>query len=602
MYIIKIIQSIYKTLNQEQKTKMLLLQIFFAFSALVQVIGVASVAPFIGIISNPESIQTNGVLAMLYEFGEFTSTQEFLFAFALLSIAMIIISNGMSALTLWVQLKFSIYLGSSIQLQLYEKFINREYIFHKSINYNKPISIISADAPRFIYMVLQPYLTLCSQLFIAAVIMIGLIVLDPVIAVGSALLVGSAYLGTYWAIKKSLKKHGAIVTHRNRAIQALLSESFIGIKDIKLNSMESQYTQRYASTNQKGLDSSAYISLSGELPRFAIESICFSAILLFAILLISQNASSASIVSILSFYAIAGYKLLPTMQQVYKSISSMSANGAVAIDLKLSLDAITHKKPNNRSAPLSTVNIISLKNIHYQYPNTEKIALSDVSINFAKGALNTIAGPSGSGKSTLADIVLGLLPPTQGLLTVDGKKIDGELLSSYQHSIGYVPQNIFILDDTVIANIAFGTPTEEIDLTKVNEALTKANAIEFVEGLPDGINTKLGQDGKLLSGGQRQRIGIARALYRENKVLVLDEPTSALDIHSEYELMKHLNQLKQDVLIIVISHRPAAIKLSDNITLITDGQVTAHGPYNQLYNENEHFRTMIEKGLMNHGE
>lgn len=581
---------------------MLLLQIFFAFSALVQVIGVASVAPFIGIISNPESIQTNGVLAMLYELGEFTSTQEFLFAFALLSIAMIIISNGMSALTLWVQLKFSIYLGSSIQLQLYDKFINREYIFHKTVNYNKPISIIYADAPRFIYMVLQPYLTLCSQIFIATVIMIGLIVLDPIIAIGSALLVGSAYLGTYWAIKKSLKKHGGIVTHRNRTIQALLSESFIGIKDIKLNSMESQYIQRYAAINKKGLDSSAYISLSGELPRFAIESICFSAILLFAILLISQNASSASIVSILSFYAIAGYKLLPTMQQIYKAISSMSANGAVAIDLKLSLDAITHKKPNNRSAPLSTVNIISLENIHYQYPNTEKIALSDVSINFAKGALNTIAGPSGSGKSTLADIILGLLPPSHGLLTVDGKKIDGEILSSYQHSIGYVPQNIFILDDTVIANIAFGTPTDEIDLTKVNEALIKANAIEFVEGLPDGINTKLGQDGKLLSGGQRQRIGIARALYRENKVLVLDEPTSALDIHSEYELMKHLNQLKQDVLIIVISHRPAAIKLSDNITLITDGQVTAHGPYNQLYNENEHFRTMIEKGLMNHGE
>jgi ATP-binding cassette, subfamily B, bacterial PglK len=602
MYIIKIIQSIYKTLNQEQKTKMLLIQIFFAFSALVQVVGVASIAPFIGIVSNPESIQKNGALAMLYELGGFTSNQEFLFAFALLSIAMIIISNAMSAITLWVQLKFSIYLGSSIQLQLYEKFINREYIFHKSVNYNKPISIIYADAPRFIYMVLQPYLTLCSQIFIATIIMFGLIILDPIIAVGSALLVGSAYMGTYWAIKKSLKKHGGIVTHRNRAIQALLSESFIGIKDIKLNSMESQYIQRYATINKKGLDSSAYISLSGELPRFAIESICFSAILLFAILLISQNASSASVVSILSFYAIAGYKLLPTMQQIYKSISSMSANGAVAIDLKLSLDAITHKKPAKRSAPLSNVNRISLENIRYQYPNTEKMALNDISIHFAKGALNTIAGPSGSGKSTLADIILGLLSPTQGILTVDGKKLDGELLQSYQHSIGYVPQNIFILDDTVIANIAFGTPTDEIDRTKVNEALTKANAIEFVDGLPDGINTKLGQDGKLLSGGQRQRIGIARALYRENKVLVLDEPTSALDIHSEYELMKHLNQLKQDVLIIVISHRPAAIKLSDNITLITEGQVTAHGPYNHLYNENEHFRTMIEKGLMNHGE
>lgn len=602
MYILKVIQSIYTILSQDQKTKMLLIQIFFAFSALVQVVGVASIAPFIGIVSNPESIQKNDALAMLYQLGGFKSNQEFIFAFALLSIAMIIISNGMSAITLWVQLKFSIYLGSSIQFQLYEKFINRDYFFHKSVNYNQPISIISADAPRFIYMVLQPYLTLCSQLFIASVILIGLVVLDPIIALGSALLVGSAYLGTYWMIKKSLKNHGDIVTHRNRAIQALLSESFIGIKDIKLNSMESQYTQRYKAINKKGLDSSAYIALSGDLPRFAIESICFSAILLFAILLISHSASSESIVSILSFYAIAGYKLLPTMQQIYKAISSMSANGAVSIDLKRSLDVVTNKKPDERSSPLSNIDKICLENIHYKYPNTEKIVLSGVSIQFSKGELNTIAGPSGSGKSTLADIVLGLLSPTEGTLAVDGKEMKADLLLSYQHSIGYVPQNIFIIDDTVTANIAFGIPAEEIDINKVTEALTKANAIEFVEDLPQGINTRLGQDGKLLSGGQRQRIGIARALYRNNKVLVLDEPTSALDIHSEYELMKHLNQLKHDVLTIVISHRPAAIKLSDKITLITEGQVKANGSYNDLYNENEHFRTMIEKGLMSHGE
>jgi ABC-type multidrug transport system fused ATPase/permease subunit len=599
MYIFKVIKSIYKTLNREQKAKMLLIQIFFAFSALVQVIGVASIAPFIGIVSNPESVQKNEVLATIYRMGKFESNQEFIIGFALLSIAMIVISNAMSAITLWIQLKFSVYLGNSIQFQLYEKFINQNYLFHKSTNYNQPISIISADAPRFIYMVLQPYLTLCSQIFIATIILLGLVFINPAIAFGSALLMGGAYLGTYWIIKKSLKKHGEIVTYRNRAIQALLSESFIGIKDIKLNSMESQYTNRYASINKRGLDSNAYIVLSGDLPRFAIETISFSAILLFAILLLSQNSSSESVVSILSFYAIAGYKLLPTMQQIYKSISSMSANGAVSIELKRSLDAVVDKKPDQKVLPLDSVNEISLNNIKYKYPNTEKVAINNISLQFFKGELNTIAGPSGSGKSTLADIILGLLSPTAGFITVDNQPIEANVLLSYQHSIGYVPQNIFILDDTVIANIAFGIAPKEVDLVKVKQALTEANALEFVEKLPLGMDTQLGQDGKLLSGGQRQRIGIARALYRRNKILILDEPTSALDIDSEHDLMQLLNKLKKNVLIIVISHRPAAIKLSDKIILISEGEVIADGNFTCLYNENSYFRSMIEKGFMN---
>lgn len=575
------------------------MQIFFAFSALVQVIGVASIAPFIGIISNPESIQKNDVLAAIYRTGGFESNQEFILGFAMLSVAMIVISNAMSAITLWVQLKFSVYLGSSVQFQLYEKFINRNYLFHKSTNYNQPISIISADAPRFIYMVLQPYLTLCSQLFIAAVILIGLVVLDPAIAIGSALLMGGAYLGTYWIIKKSLKKHGEIVTYRNRAIQALLSESFIGIKDIKLNSMESQYTSRFAAINRKGLDSNAYIALSGDLPRFAIETISFSAILLFAMLLLSQNASSESVVSILSFYAIAGYKLLPTMQQIYKSLSHISANGSVSIELKRSLAVRTEKTPAQKISPIDNINKISLNNIQYEYPNASKAAVNKISLEFFKGELNTIAGPSGSGKSTLADIILGLLPPTSGSIAVNDKPLENSLLPSYQHSIGYVPQNIFILDDTVVANVAFGVSLESVDLEKVKQALSDANALEFVEKLPDGINTPLGQDGKLLSGGQRQRIGIARALYRSNKILILDEPTSALDIDSEHDLMLLLNELKNSVLIIVISHRPAAIKLSDKIVLISEGKVIADGNFTCLYNENSYFRSMIEKGFMN---
>jgi ABC-type multidrug transport system fused ATPase/permease subunit len=598
MYILNVIRSIYAVLNREQKTRMLLMQLFFIFSAIIQVVGIASIAPFIGIISNPESIQTNRVLAFIYAAGKFDSNQSFIIGFALLSIGMIFISNLVSALTMWLQLKFSIYLGSTLQYQLYDKSLNRDYLFHKSNNYNQLIATISADAPRFIYMVLQPYLMMCSQIFVAAIILIGLLFLDPLVAIGSAVIVGGAYLSTYWLIKKSLKKHGDIVTERNRAIQALMSESFIGVKDIKLNALETKYTSNYQAINKRGLDSTAYIALSGDLPRFAIETVSFSAILLFAVLLLKNSSDSTNVVSMLSIYALAGYKLLPTMQQIYKSISSMSANGGVAIYLKHQLDIPTTAHEQINVKPLDDVQEISLNNITYHYPKSNKPALDNVSVKFTKGQLNTIAGPSGSGKSTLADIILGLLPPASGELFTNGKLAQGKDLHAYQRSIGYVPQQIFILDDDVIANVAFGVDRSDVDQEKVLAALRHANAMEFVDKLPKGVETNLGQDGKLLSGGQRQRIGIARALYRNNKILVLDEPTSALDIESEHDLMQLLNNLKQEILIIVISHRPAAIKLSDRIVVIAEGKLIANGDYAELYAHNNYFRMMIEKGFM----
>lgn len=599
MYILNIIRSIYSVLNPEQKTRMLLMQLFFIFSAFVQVVGIASIAPFIGIISNPESIQSSKALSFIYTAGNFQSNQSFIVAFAFLSIGMIFISNIVSALTLWLQIKFSIYIGSTLQYQLFEKYLNRDYLFHKSNNYTQLIATISADAPRFIYMVLQPYLLMCSQLFVAAIILIGLLFLDPVVAIGSALIVGGAYLLTYWLIKKSLNRHGEIVTQRNRTIQAIMSEAFIGVKDIKLNALEPKYSDNYKAANKRGLESTAYITLSGDLPRYAIETVSFSAILLFAILLLQKSDETANVVAMLSIYALAGYKLLPTMQQIYKSISSISANGAVSIFLKEQLEVETSNNARVNVDPIADVQTITLEGMSYQYPNTNKPALDNISVTFTKGQLNTIAGPSGSGKSTLADIILGLLPPASGKLFIDGKEAAGTDLVAYQRSIGYVPQHIFILDDNVIANVAFGVHKNDVDMAKVSQALQQANAMEFVEKLPQGLETRLGQDGKLLSGGQRQRIGIARALYRNNKILVLDEPTSALDIESEHDLMQLLNQLKYERLTIVISHRPAAIKLSDRIIVIADGGLIANGSYEELYADNQYFKLMIEKGFIN---
>ncbi len=598
MYIFQIIRNIFKLLPPEQKSKMLLLQLFFVFSAIVQVVGAASIAPFIGIISNSETIHTNQHLQFLYDFLPVNNDQDFIIAFAILSISMIFLSNAVSAATLWFLLKFSIAIGSDLQYRLYSNFLNRNYLFHKSTNYTQLIATIAQEAPRFVYMVLQPYLLLCSNLFIAFIILIGLFLLNPIIAMASALIIGGAYLAIYWIIKKSLLKHGKTVTDRHEAIQSVLSESFIGIKDIKLNMLESKYSSIYQKANFSGLNSSAYIVLAGDLPKFAIEAISFGAILAFAIVLLLAKGNDGSVVAILSIYAIAGYKLLPTMQQIYKSAANISANGSVVAELKLQLDQHIDPPTPHSHEPLASINQIKLCKIVYKYPRAIGPVLNEISIEFNKGELNTIAGPSGSGKSTLADIMLGLLEPMSGHIEADNKLLTGQALGNYQHSIGYVPQHIFILDDTVIANVAFGMEVNEIDIEKATNALRQANAMEFVEKLPLGINSSLGQDGKLLSGGQRQRIGIARALYRDNKVLILDEPTSALDIESEFELMTLLEKLKKDVLTIVISHRPAAIKLSDKICIITDGIISAEGSYVELMRSNKQFQDLMEKGFM----
>lgn len=598
MYIFQIIRNIFKLLSQQQRSKMLLLQVFFVFSAIIQVVGVASIAPFIGIISNPTSIHTNKLLKFLYDLLPVTSDQQFIIGFAILSVTMIFLSNAVSALTLWALLKFSISIGSDLQFKLFSSFLNRDYLFHKNTNYTQLIATIGQETPRFVYMVLLPYLQLCSNGFIAIIILGGLVFLDPVIALASASIIGGSYVITYWLIKKSLIKHGKRLTEKAEVMQSLLSESFIGIKDIKLNALENKYTEIYKQTNFSGLNSSAYLALAGDLPRFAVETISFAAILIFAIVLLLAKGNDGSVVAILSIYALAGYKLLPTMQQIYKSIAQMSANGGVTAELAAQLNKYVLPPAKNLAEPLKHIGQVKLHEIFYKYPSSKEPVLNGINVEFHQGQLNTIAGPSGSGKSTLADIMLGLLHPMSGSIYVDDILLTEQTINNYQHSIGYVPQHIFILDDTVIANVAFGIDKDKINIEHVKRALQQANAMEFVEKLPLKLETSLGQDGKSLSGGQRQRIGIARALYRNNKILILDEPTSALDIESEFELMSLLDRLKKDVLTVVISHRPAAIKLSDKICIIEDGKMLAQGSYAELMKTNKHFQELMDKGFM----
>jgi ABC-type multidrug transport system fused ATPase/permease subunit len=597
MHILSVIRSAFGILGKVDLKRFGWLQLFYLVSAMIQVFGVASIGPFISILSNPEVIHSNAVLSWIYANCGLTSDRQFMIASACLSMVLIAVSNLFAGLTYWLTYRFSVHIGSKLQNELFGNLLQRPYIFHKMTDHTAAVAIVNQELPRFVFHVLAPMLNMFSQLLVAMVILVGLLVLDPVIAVSAGLLVGGSYLLTYVLLRKALEKRGRITTERNRGTQATLSEAFIGVKEIKLKGIEQSYVDRFEGYNRRGLDAQAFIALAADVPKLVIESISFGAILLLAVYFLSSGQEPAAIVGMLSLYALAGYKLLPTMQQIYGSISNISAHGEVAKVLADELLQSVDPSPAGIEPLAADITTVGLRSVSFSYPGSEEHALNDISVTFSRGTLNTIAGPSGSGKSTLADVVLGLLQPDSGALLMNGKTLGGEDLYAYRASIGYVPQHIFLTNDTVMANVAFGVGPQEIDRERVEQALIMANASAFVGRLPLGVDSVLGQDGKLLSGGQRQRIGIARALYHRAKVLVLDEPTSALDIESEHDLMLLLKSLKRDVLIIIISHRPAAIKMSDNISLVDQGKLIANGTYAELQHGDPAFSKLMKLAI-----
>lgn len=594
MYILSVIKTILSILDKRTKKQYIGLQLVFFLSAFFQVVGIASIGPFISILSNPDIIHTNTVLSWAFQQFGFETDLQFIIAAAAGSLVLILLSNAVAGMTIWLTFRFSVSLGSSLQQKVYRNFLFKDYLFHKTENYTKKIAVVATQVPRFVYMLFQPFLLLTSQLFVVVLILIGLLVLDPLLAFIAGGIIGGSYLVTYIVLRRKLAHHGAVISERNNKVQAILSESFIGIKDVKLDSLENRYIAQFNTINVRGLKSQAFIALSGDLPKFVIESISFGALLVLALVLLTTQDDIRSVVPILSIYALAGYKLLPTMQQIYKSLSSLSGHGSVARVIKNRLGPTsTDPAAVNKPAKPMRIDQIKLSEAEFSYGDDSAPAVNNVSLTLNRGEIYSLVGHSGSGKSTLADVILGLLKLRSGNLIVNDKILANEDLASFRKKVGYVAQTIFILEDDVVNNVAFGVPEDEIDMDRVKQALTLANADEFVDSLPKGIYSNLGQDGKLLSGGQRQRIGIARALYKQTDLLVLDEPTSALDMESEYKLMKTLNSLKKDLIILVISHRPASIKMSDKIILMSGGEVEDISSYSDLVTKNEKFREMM---------
>ena len=565
--------------------------------AFLEMLGVASILPFMSILANPDLLKTNSLLKTAFaasgHIGIY-NTNEFLFFLGVLFFVLLVTSLIFKAIVTYTQNHFALMQEYSICKRLVEGYLNQPYAWFLNRHSADLGKTILSEVSVVIHGGLIPLMSLIAQSTIALALLILLVIVDPLLAMSISMGLGLVYVVIFTLVSGWVKNLGQARIQANKERYTAVSEAFGAAREVKVGGLEQFYIQRFTKPAEIYAKGQATAQIIGQLPRFALEAVAFGGMLLVIIYLMAKGNNFASALPIISLYAFAGYRLMPALQQIYGAFTQLTYVGpaldALCQELN-NLQIISIQQDHLNEVPLSRA--ITLNQVSYTYPNASQPVLKDIEITIP--AYNTVGfvGSTGSGKTTTIDVILALLEPQKGSLRIDGQIINSANKRQWQRCIGYVPQNIYLSDDNIAANIAFGVDAHDIDQNAVERAAKIANLHEFVvNDLQDGYATSVGERGVRLSGGQRQRIGIARALYQEPRVLILDEATSALDYFTEKAVIEAVNNLGHNITIIQIAHRLTTVRQCDQIYLFEHGEVKAHGTYEELIQTEKKFRAM----------
>lgn len=564
--------------------------------ALLDALGVASIMPFMAVVTNPDLVETNIFLATIYKGFGTPSIQDFLLTLGVLIFVILLLSLSFKALTTYFQLRFTLMREYSLGKRLVEGYLHQPYPWFLTRNSADLGKAVLSEVNTVIYNGMLPAATLIAQSAVAGALLLLLLIVNPSLALTMGVVLGCAYALIFKFMNRILNRLGQERVDLNSKRFTSVNEAFSAVKEVKVGRLEAAYIKRFAKPAELYAKYQAAAQVIVFLPRFALEAIAFGGLMLMALYLMLGGSSFAQALPIISLYAFAGYRLIPAMQQIYSSLSSLRFMGP-AIDVLYADLSEFRSVTSDVESPSSMIleRSIILSNVTYSYPGSARAALDGVNLTIPANKVIGLVGASGSGKTTAVDLLMGLLEAQNGSLCVDNVTINPTNVRQWQKLIGYVPQQIYLADDTVAANIAFGIAEDNIDLDKVTHAARIANLHDFVmTDLPNGYDTQVGERGVRLSGGQRQRIGIARALYHNPQVLILDEATSALDNLTEFAVMEAINQLRHNITIVLIAHRLSTVKDCDQIYLLEKGQVLAQGSYDELRQTSEVFQKMTK--------
>ena len=590
----QIIKQLFFFFTPKERKQAIFLLLITLVMALMDMLGIASIMPFIAVLANPELVETNYILKTAFQtsaiFGVKT-INNFLFFLGILVFFMLVVSLIFKALTNYFQANFSQMCECSIGKRLVEVYLQQPYSWFLSRNSADLNKNILSEVEEIIGSGLNPMINLITQIIVVFTLLILLILVDPLITAIVTFTLGISYIIIFSIVRNFIKKIGYERLKNNELRYNSVNEAFGAFKEIKVGGLEQVYMQRFYFPAKEYAKNKANMQVISQLPRFILEIVAFGGMVLLMLYFLSKNGIYAKAIPIIALYAFAGYRLMPALQQIYNSVSQLRFIKPAIDNLQNDLATLQTVRIDSSKDILEVKINICLKDLYFSYPNIARTALKNINITIPACSSVGLVGATGSGKTTVVDIILGILTCQQGSLQVDGQIINKDNVRAWQRSIGYVPQQIYLADDTLEANIAFGIEPKNFDKKNIERVAKIAQLHEFViNELPLKYDTRIGERGVRLSGGQRQRIGIARALYRNPQVLIMDEATSALDNLTEREVMQAINKNGLNITIIVIAHRINIVKDCDIIFLLEKGELKEQGTFNQLKISNDYFR------------
>ncbi len=598
------LKKLFKLFSKKEQKEGLVVLFFVLGMALLDTAGVASLMPFLAVIGDPELINTNQTLKLIYELSQgygVKTSSDFLILLGFGSFMLLIISAAYRTFTQFKMNRYIEMMRHSLSARLLENYLGQPYEFFMTNNTSNLSKSTLSEVDQLVSAVLRPVFSMFAYSMVGICMFILLATINPFLLVISSLILGGSYILIFKISKPILDRLGKLRTSSNAKRYLIAQESLTGVRDLKLLGRELTYINRFEDESSNFAHTVASNLTLNRVPKYIVEAIAFGGIIAIVLsLIISGNQIESNalgrVLPMVGLYAFAAYRLQPALHFIFSGFASLRF-GKTAVDsvYKDLLQYEVESKFNSKLLePISFNKILEIKDLYFRYLNTDNDAIKNITFSLNRGEMLGIVGPTGCGKSTLVNLLIGLLRVSNGSIAVDGKDITPDLVNRWQRSIGYVPQDIFLTDNTLAENIAFGVPKNEIDYRQVKHCASLANIDNFIKKeLPLKYETIVGERGVRLSGGQKQRIGIARALYNNPEILIFDEATSALDSVVEKTIMEAIDFLSNEKTIILIAHRMNTIKRCNKILLMNSGTIEASGNYDELYKSSKRFQKMV---------
>ena len=550
--------------------------------ALFQVIGITSIFPFLAIAADPERIRRSHFGMRFLELFPPMQNRQLLLVAGVIAIVALLASNVVNLVAEYVRTRYAQNFGHWLRVRLLRRMASQPYPYFLQRNSADLLKKVVGDVMNYSSGVLLPLLDSVARSLTAVLLLATLFLVQPVIALSAAIVLGAYYVIIFRLLARKRREANENLRTSVGGSYREAHQMLSGIKAVKVHRAEEHFLSRFAKHSAVMAQMYARLPVLANSARYLVEPLAFGGLVLAVLLLAAKGRDFSDILPNLGVMALAGYRLLPSLQLLYGQLTQISAmrhavdevyDEFVAAETEAPVLSVTGSEGRTPARPFYWNDAITLREVSFRYSGTSRPALDGLSLTIAKNTSVGVIGPTGSGKSTLVDLLLGLYQPTAGEILIDGRPLTPALVPAWQASIGYVPQDIFLIDDTITRNIAFGLLDNEVDAARLREACDMAQILDFIEAeVPDAFDTNVGERGVRLSGGQRQRIGLARALYHRPSLLILDEATSALDIATEAKLLEALRVLAGKLTMVVAAHRLSAVANCDQ--LVDLGEVT----------------------------